>query len=52
MTFEEVMSNEDSENETDDDALDLEERLVIFIYFLDFRLNCYEKTTYTPKAIY
>ncbi|XP_023639523.1 polycomb group protein FERTILIZATION-INDEPENDENT SEED 2 isoform X2 [Capsella rubella] len=29
MTFEEVISNEDSENETDDDALDLHERLRI-----------------------
>lgn len=36
MTFEQVMSNEDSENETDDYALDLNERLVIFIYFLAF----------------
>lgn len=45
MTLEEVMSNDDSENETDDDALDLEERLVIFIYFLYFRLNCFEKSS-------
>lgn len=36
MTIEQVMSNEDSENETDDYALDLNERLVIFIYFLAF----------------
>jgi len=38
MTFEQVMSNEDSENETDDYALDISERLVIFLFFLAFFL--------------
>jgi len=38
ITFEQVMSNEDSENETDDYALDISERLVIFLFFLAFFL--------------
>jgi hypothetical protein len=40
MSFEEVLSDHDSEGEVDDDVVDLEERTVKFYYLIIFFYTC------------